>query len=331
MESTAASPRRPTGWSSAARTWPTTSRRSPRDATAAALGPGSPMVSTATSSGRAATSRTSRPCAGARAGRAVRGRAGREPPPQPAPDLFYGWELAEALALIPAEVPITGVVVGDGPGRPVLEAARDRLGLGDRLRLIGRVPHEEVPAWMNVFDVGLSTQTDDPVGWGRTTAKLPEYLACGTPVVCSDVGEAHRWLASSGQTLPYRGLRDRTYPARLAERLGTLRDQDLRPLRRRTATWRCGCSITRSCGSIFATFSPHEVHEAPLPNNDRDRRQRHHSRAIRRRRASQLLRDPARHPADPRRPRRCWLRRPVHQRGLASRARLHGISREMAS
>ena len=149
----------------------------------------------------------------------------------PALDLFYGWELAEALALIPAEVPITGVVVGDGPGRPVLEARRDRLGLGDRLRLIGRVPHEQVPAWMNVFDVGLSTQTDDPVGWGRTTAKLPEYLACGTPVVCSDVGEAHRWLASSGQTLPYRGLRDGSYPARLAERLGTLVGRDLGPLR----------------------------------------------------------------------------------------------------
>ena len=134
-------------------------------------------------------------------------------------DLYYGWELAEALARLPADLPITGVVVGDGPGRPVLEAARDRLGLGDRLRLIGHVPHDVVPTWMNVFDVGLSTQTDDPVGWGRTTAKLPEYLACGAAVVCSDVGEAHRWLASSGQTLCYQGLRDHTYPARLAERL----------------------------------------------------------------------------------------------------------------
>jgi glycosyltransferase involved in cell wall biosynthesis len=146
-------------------------------------------------------------------------------------DLFYGWELAEALARLPADLPITGVVVGDGSGRPVLEAARDRLGLGDRLRLIGRVPHDVVPTWMNVFDVGLSTQTDDPVGWGRTTAKLPEYLACGTPVACSDVGEAHRWLASSGQTLPYNGLRDRAYPARLAQHLQAMRQQDLGPLR----------------------------------------------------------------------------------------------------
>jgi len=146
-------------------------------------------------------------------------------------DLYYGWDLAEALARIPADFPLTGVVVGDGPGRSVIEAARDRLKLGDRLRLIGSVPHDVVSTWMNVFDVGLSTQTDDPVGWGRTTAKLPEYLACGTVVVCSDVGEAHRWLTSSGQTLPYFGLRDRTYPARLAERVCTLRDQNLEPLR----------------------------------------------------------------------------------------------------
>jgi glycosyltransferase involved in cell wall biosynthesis len=128
-------------------------------------------------------------------------------------------------------MPVTGVVVGDGPERAVLEATAGRLGLGERLRLIGRVPHDVVPTWMNVFDVGLSTQTDDLVGGGRTVAKLPEYLACGTAVMCSDVGEARRWLASSGQTLAFHGLRDPTYPTRLAERLRALRDQDLGPLR----------------------------------------------------------------------------------------------------
>lgn len=146
-------------------------------------------------------------------------------------NLFYGWDLAEALALIPPDRPISGVVVGDGDGRAVLEAARDRLGLGERLRIVGRVPHDEVPVWMNLFDVALSTQTDDPVGWGRTTAKLPEYLACGTPVICTDVGEAHRRLAESGQTLPYQGLRDDSYPKRLAERLVEWLSRDLSALR----------------------------------------------------------------------------------------------------
>ncbi|HEX8201804.1 MAG TPA: glycosyltransferase [Isosphaeraceae bacterium] len=152
----------------------------------------------------------------------------------PRHNLVYGWELAEALGRLPAELPVTGVVVGDGPGRPALEEARARLGLGDRLLLVGRVPHADVPAWINAFDAALSTQTDDPVGWGRTTAKLPEYLACGTPVLCSDVGEAHRLLlADSGQTLPYRGHRDDAYPALLAERLRQWVGRDLEPLRSR--------------------------------------------------------------------------------------------------
>jgi glycosyltransferase involved in cell wall biosynthesis len=146
-------------------------------------------------------------------------------------NLFYGWELAEALVLLPPEMPVSGVVVGDGPGRPALEAARERLRLGDRLRLIGRVPHAQVPLWMNLFDVGLSTQTDNQVGWGRTTAKLPEYLACGLPVLCSDVGEAHRFLAASGQTLPYTGMRDESYPARLAAAVAGLLGRDLTGLR----------------------------------------------------------------------------------------------------
>ncbi len=141
------------------------------------------------------------------------------------PDFFSGWELVEALARIPQELPIVAVVVGDGPGKARLEQTKDRL------RLIGRVPHEEIPLWLNVFDVALSTQTDDPIGWGRTTAKLPEYLASGVAVVCTDVGEAHRCLRDSGQTLPYHGLRDPEYPARLAQRLQTLVEMDLEPLR----------------------------------------------------------------------------------------------------
>ncbi|MFM7593343.1 MAG: glycosyltransferase [Isosphaeraceae bacterium] len=137
----------------------------------------------------------------------------------PKHNLFYGWEMVETLARLPESSNITGVIVGDGPGRPVLEKAISKYGLENRIRLVGRVPHDDVPAWMNVFDVAISTQTDDPVGWGRTTAKLPEYLACGTPVLCSDVGEAHRILSDTGQILPYQGIRDETYPEKLANRL----------------------------------------------------------------------------------------------------------------
>jgi glycosyltransferase involved in cell wall biosynthesis len=193
----------------------------------------------------------------------------------PAFDWYYGWDLAEALALIPADRPIVGVVVGDGPGRSVLEAARERLRLGDRLKLVGRAARDEVPLWVNAFDVGLSTQTDDPVGWGRTTAKLPEYLGCGTVVVATDVGEAHRWLGPSGQTLPYRGLRDDGYPARLAARLLALSEQDLDPLRadnRALAERLFDYGVLRRRLAAFLAGGPAESPEpdppvsAPLPH-----------------------------------------------------------------
>ena len=92
----------------------------------------------------------------------------------------YGWELAEALALLRGQPHIRGVVVGEGLGLSHLRRRIETLGLEDRVLLVGRVPHSDVSTWLNVLDVGLSTQTNDPIGWGRTTAKLPEYLAAGS-------------------------------------------------------------------------------------------------------------------------------------------------------
>ena len=143
----------------------------------------------------------------------------------------YGLELVEALALLPDLANVRGVIVGDGPGLPFLRARVEALGLSRRVHLVGRVPHSEICDWLNLLDVGISTQTDDAVGWGRTTAKLPEYLAAGVVVASTDVGEAHRLFGSSLQTLPFQGTVDKEYPARLAERIAELQRLDLDGLR----------------------------------------------------------------------------------------------------
>jgi glycosyltransferase involved in cell wall biosynthesis len=144
----------------------------------------------------------------------------------------YGLELVEAIALLPDAANVRGLVVGDGPGLQVLRERIEALGLTRRVLLAGRVPHPEICDWLNVLDVGISTQTDDAVGWGRTTAKLPEYLAAGVVVVSTDVGEAHRLLGSSLQTLPFHGTVDEEYPARLAGRIAELQRVDLDNLRK---------------------------------------------------------------------------------------------------
>jgi glycosyltransferase involved in cell wall biosynthesis len=75
------------------------------------------------------------------------------------------------------------VVVGDGPEAPALSAQRDRLGLGSRVQLVGRRPHDEVPRWMSAADVVVLASRSE----GHPNA-LVEALACGRPVVAPRVG-----------------------------------------------------------------------------------------------------------------------------------------------
>jgi len=127
----------------------------------------------------------------------------------------YGWELIEALARA-REAPLVGVIVGDGSGLPRLKERARAAGIADRVHFVGRVPLEQLPAYINLMDVCLSTQTNDLVGRVRTTGKLPLYLACGRFVLASRVGEAARLLPEE-MLLSYESLDQ--YVEALAERL----------------------------------------------------------------------------------------------------------------
>jgi len=130
-------------------------------------------------------------------------------------DFCYGWELIEALAQV-KDLPIVGVIVGEGSGLPRLEAHARARGVQDRVRFVGRVPIERLPEYISLMDVCLSTQTADLVGEVRTTGKLPLYLACGRFVLASRVGEAVRLLPEE-MLIPYEGKEQ--YASALAERL----------------------------------------------------------------------------------------------------------------
>jgi len=129
----------------------------------------------------------------------------------------YGWELVELLRLLP-DAPIKGVVIGDGTGIPHLKARCCEYGLEDRMLFLGHVPHPELPRYLNLIDVCLATQTNDLVGQVRTSGKLPLYLATGRYVLATNVGEAALVLEPE-MLVPYDGVQDPAYPARLAERV----------------------------------------------------------------------------------------------------------------
>jgi glycosyltransferase involved in cell wall biosynthesis len=90
-----------------------------------------------------------------------------------------GWAI-DALASLPANVVL--LVVGDGPARVDLTARAAELGLADRVRFVGRMPHEQIPELMQSFDVALQTAA---VGYA-SPLKLFEYMGLARAIVAPD-------------------------------------------------------------------------------------------------------------------------------------------------
>jgi glycosyltransferase involved in cell wall biosynthesis len=89
--------------------------------------------------------------------------------------------LVEAVAALRTAYPgIRLLLVGDGPLRPVVEATSRRLGCADAVALLGE--RDDVADLLEVFDIyAMSSRWE---GVGRA---LTEAMACGRPVVATDV------------------------------------------------------------------------------------------------------------------------------------------------
>jgi glycosyltransferase involved in cell wall biosynthesis len=74
------------------------------------------------------------------------------------------------------------LIAGEGPDRPKLAALAARLGVADRVRLLGALPHAELAAFYSAAD--LSVLASSREGWANV---LLESMACGTPVVASPI------------------------------------------------------------------------------------------------------------------------------------------------
>ena len=96
---------------------------------------------------------------------------------------FKGHRLViEALRAAPAA---TLLIVGQGPQRADLEALAAAMEVADRVRFLGQRPHADLPALLAAADVMvLASQRE-----GLANVWV-EALACGTPLVITDVGGA---------------------------------------------------------------------------------------------------------------------------------------------
>ncbi len=77
---------------------------------------------------------------------------------------------------------LTLLIAGSGPERQNLERLVRELGLGQRVRFLGQCPHETLPDIYSAVDVLVLASSRE--GWANV---LLEAMACGTPVVATDV------------------------------------------------------------------------------------------------------------------------------------------------
>ena len=117
-------------------------------------------------------------------------------------------EAVQALACLPADVRL--VIVGPDPERGkndrMLRKKAHKLGLDGRVLLVGPQPHEKVPLYFAAADASVLASYRE----GCPNVVL-ESLACGTPVVATDVGAV--------QDIVHPGRNGEIVPARDADAL----------------------------------------------------------------------------------------------------------------
>lgn len=84
------------------------------------------------------------------------------------------------------------IVVGDGPKRPELEQLAAELGIGDAVHFVGS--RSDVPALLAACDVVALTSHNE-----ASPVSILEALACGVPVVASNVGSVRETVVD-GET-----------------------------------------------------------------------------------------------------------------------------------
>lgn len=88
----------------------------------------------------------------------------------------------EAMRGLPG---VSLLIAGGGPDRERLAAQIVAAGLGERVRLLGSLPHEQLPALFAAADVVALPSASE----GLANVWV-EALACGAPIVITDVGGA---------------------------------------------------------------------------------------------------------------------------------------------
>jgi glycosyltransferase involved in cell wall biosynthesis len=106
-----------------------------------------------------------------------------------------GWDLLlDVVRLLSGSLPdVRLVFVGDGEDRAKLLERADRLGIGNRVIVTGFLPQERVRTFVNAADLCVVGSHHE--GW---SVAMLEMLACGKPMVATDVSGARDQIVEGG-------------------------------------------------------------------------------------------------------------------------------------
>jgi alpha-maltose-1-phosphate synthase len=114
-----------------------------------------------------------------------------------AADLLYAFRLLlldESLKNHPLKL----VIVGDGEEYDRISGFVDRFGLGDKVRLVKRVPYQDMPKIHNIADIYVLPSIATPKWQEQFGAVLAESMGCGKPVVGASSGSIPEVLGEAG-------------------------------------------------------------------------------------------------------------------------------------
>ena len=109
---------------------------------------------------------------------------------------FHGLSLVPDIARRLRDVVPEAVLCLVGTGDRYAEVARSVQDLRDVVRLVGPVPYERVPDWIRTFDAAVHLAEPGPYHY--SPLKLYEYMACGRPVIASEVGTVADTVGGEG-------------------------------------------------------------------------------------------------------------------------------------
>lgn len=102
--------------------------------------------------------------------------------------------LIEAVPLVLNELPDTKfIIAGRGSLEAELKELARSLGVSDSTRFIGHIPNDELPEYITLADIYVSTSTSD----AGLAASTSEAMACGLPVIITDFGDNNIWVENN--------------------------------------------------------------------------------------------------------------------------------------